>query len=84
MISLLHVEYVGGGEFAVDFSDGSHGTFDLKNYLSTRQGPLLLPLQDEDFAKRVFIEAGALAWPHGLEISPQRIYELAKIVEVHS
>lgn len=81
MISLLHCRYLGAGLFAVQFSDGAEGTFDLNNYLANRQGPLLLPLRDEDYAGRAFIEAGALAWPNGLEIAPQRIYDLVNVVQ---
>lgn len=79
MINLSHFEYLGAGVFSVNFSDGTQGTFDLRNYLSSRKGPLLLPLQeDECFINGAFIEAGALAWPNGLEIAPQRIYELTQ------
>ena len=78
MINLLNFKYLDAGLFMVNFSDGTQSTFDLKNYLATRQGPLLLPLQDESYISRAFIDAGALAWPNGLEISPQRIYELTQ------
>jgi hypothetical protein len=81
MISLLNVEYLGNGQFTVDFSDGLHGTFDPSIYLSSRQGPLLLALKDESYIKRAFIEAGALAWPNGLEISPHRIYGLIQPIK---
>jgi len=80
MISLLRIDYLGNSQFAVSFSDGAHGSFDLKTYLSTRQGSLLLPLQNKSYVSRAFVEAGALAWPNGLEISPQRIYESTQIV----
>ena len=75
MISLLHAQYLGKGEFSVGFSDGARGTFDLVGYLRDRRGPLLQALQDEPYIGRAFVEAGALAWPNGLELSPERIYE---------
>jgi hypothetical protein len=75
MISLLHAQYLGKGEFAVGFSDGAQGTFDLVGYLRNRRGPLLQALQDEHYVDRAFVEAGALAWPNGLELSPERIYD---------
>ena len=80
MISLLHINYHGNNQFAVSFSDGAQGNFDLEAYLSSRQGPLLLPLQNDSYVSRAFIEAGALAWPNGLEISPQRIYEATQMI----
>jgi len=47
----------------------------LGHDLLQRSGPLLVPLHDESYFKRVFIDAGALCWPNGLELSPQRLYE---------
>ncbi len=81
MINWLHLKYLGAGLFAVNFSDGMQGTFDLKSDLSSREGVLLQPLQDENYINRAFIEAGAPAWPNGLEIAPQRIYELTQTIQ---
>lgn len=75
MISLLHAQYLGKGQFAVSFSDGVQGTFNLVGYLRGRNGPLLQALQDECYVGRAFVDAGALAWPNGLELSPERIYD---------
>lgn len=58
----------------LEFSDGTNGYFDLGNYISTRQGTLLEPLHDPAFARRCFIDAGALCWPHGLELSPAKLH----------
>ncbi|MBK6357196.1 MAG: DUF2442 domain-containing protein [Betaproteobacteria bacterium] len=79
-INLLSTSYLGGRCFAVSFSDGSSGTLDMAKYLATRSGPLLLPLTDETYLKRGFVDAGALAWPNGLEISPKRLYEISDLV----
>ena len=81
MISLLQATYCEGGKFAIRFSNESEGVFDLNQYLAARNGPLLAPLLDESYARRAFIEAGALAWPNGLEIAPERIYQLTKILK---
>jgi hypothetical protein len=80
MISLLHINYLGSKQFSISFSDGAQGNFDLETYLSSRQGSLLIPLQSDSYVSRAFIEAGALAWPNGLEISPQRIYEVTQMI----
>ncbi|MBK1674350.1 hypothetical protein CKO35_13800 [Ectothiorhodospira shaposhnikovii] len=45
--------------------------------MSKHSGSLLKPLHDPGFAEKAFIDAGALCWPHGLELSPARLYELA-------
>ena len=53
----------------------------MASYLATRSGPLLAALADESYLKRAFVDAGALAWPNGLEISPERLYEVAAFVK---
>jgi len=30
---------------------------------------------------RVFLDAGTLCWPNGLELSPERVYEQSQIIE---
>ena len=74
MIKLVEAHYLGDFRVALVFSDGREGIF-LGQDLLKRSGPLLIPLQDEAYFKRVFIDAGALCWPNGLELSPQRLYE---------
>ena len=37
--------------------------------------PLLEPLRDSVYFARFFIDAGALCWPNGLELSPDRLHE---------
>jgi hypothetical protein len=81
MISLLSVRYLGGRKFSVSFSDGSAGTLDMGEYLVNRSGPLLEQLSDESYLSRGFVEAGAFAWPNGLELSPEKLYSLAVLVK---
>jgi len=68
----------------LEFSNGDQGYFDLHEYLSSRQGPLLEHLRDAACARRCFVDAGALCWPHGLELSPERLHDdyLLKVVVV--
>ena len=79
MMKLLSAEYTEKGLIALEFSDGSKGVFNLFTYLSERTGSLLLPLADEDYACRCFIDAGALCWPNGLELSAERLQELVSL-----
>lgn len=81
MTSLLTVEYVGDMQLALGFSDGAQGTFNLATYLANHTGPLLEALRDESFARRVFVDSGALSWPNGLEISPRRIRENSMVLQ---
>lgn len=74
MIKLINAHYLGDFRVALTFSDGREGVFHGHDLLQ-RTGPLLVPLHEESYFKRVFIDAGALCWPNGLELSPQRLYE---------
>jgi hypothetical protein len=74
MIKLIEAHYLEDFRVALIFSDGREGVFVGRDLLQ-RSGPLLVPLRDEAYFKRVFIDAGALCWPNGLELSPQRLYE---------
>ena len=77
MIKLLDVKTISTHRLELSFSDHSHGIFDGARYLSSRQGPLLENLRDPAYFARCFVDAGALCWPNGLELSAARLHELA-------
>lgn len=76
MIKLLDVKPLKAHTLALSFSDHSQGVFDGATYLATRQGPLLEALRDAAYFTRCFVDAGALCWPNGLELSAARLHEL--------
>jgi hypothetical protein len=80
MIKVIEARYLGDFQIALSFSNGAEGVFDGKALLQ-RNGPLLEPLCDEQYFRRFFIDAGALCWPNGLELSPARLYESCKVLE---
>ena len=57
----------------VRFNDRCDGMFDL-NPLIDRNTVLTTPLRDPAFFGRVYLELGALAWPNGLELSPDSVH----------
>ena len=77
MIKLIEARYQGEFQVSLRFSDGKEGVFDGRELLE-RSGPLLEPLRDEAYFKRMFIDAGALSWPNGLELSPARPHETCR------
>lgn len=79
MIKVLNASLADEFKLALDFSDHTHGVFDAKAYLASRSGPLLDKLREPAYFKRFFIDAGALCWPNGLEISPARLHELCAV-----
>lgn len=78
MIKLIEARYLGNFQVELTFSDGAQGHFDGHELLK-RQGPLLEALRDETYFRRLFIDAGALAWPNGLELSPARLYDTCQM-----
>lgn len=77
MIKVINARYLGNFKVTLNFSDGMEGTFDGRVLLE-RSGSLLEPLRSEIYFQRLFIDAGALCWPNGLELSPARLYETCR------
>lgn len=79
MIKVLDARLTAPFTLEIDFSDRTQGVFDANAYLASRAGPLLDKLRDVAYFQRFFIDAGALCWPNGLELSPAKIHELSAI-----
>lgn len=65
---LIAVEAKPEAKVHLRFSDGSHGTYDFSHFLAANT-LMTAPLRDPAFFQRCFIEAGALAWPNGFDLS---------------
>lgn len=83
MIKVLNARLTAPFKLEIDFSDHTLGVFDANAYLADRTGPLLEKLRDPAYFQRFFIDAGALCWPNGLELSPAKIHSLASKGVVH-
>jgi hypothetical protein len=68
MIELIGLEVAGDRALDLTFSDGSTGRWSADAIIA-RDTVLTRPLVDPAYFARAFIEAGALAWPNGLEFS---------------
>lgn len=68
MIKLIAIEARPEAKVYLRFSDGSHGTFDCSHFLAANTA-MTAPLRDPAFFQRCYIEAGALAWPNGFDLS---------------
>ena len=74
MIKLVAAEYVGDSEIRLTFSDKTGGVLDLRPIVEAGTS-MTEPLRDPTFFARFFIEAGALAWPNGLDFSARSLQE---------
>jgi hypothetical protein len=73
MIELVRIEAAGDRKLDLTFSDGSAGRWSADAIIA-RDTVLTRPLTDPAYFARAFIEAGALAWPNGLEFSGHSLH----------
>ena len=73
MIKLIAAEPKNGTRLLLRFSDGAWGIFDFSRYVEANT-EMTAPLRDTAFFLKYFIEAGALAWPNGFDLSAGSLY----------
>ncbi len=83
MIKLVSIRPSDSDEIDLVFSDGATGRWSAAALIGRDTG-LTRPLADPAYFRRAFIEAGALCWPNGLELSARslhrRLDEAGKLV----
>jgi len=80
VIKVLTINSIADFILEIDFSNGETAHFDGENYLASRSGPLLEPLREAAYFRRCFIDAGAICWPNGLELSGERMLSLSRVM----
>jgi len=73
MNDVTEIEYKREYIYRVKFDDGLQAEFDFSPYLN--RGPVFKPLSNLNFFKHATIEGGTIAWPNGLDIAPETLYE---------
>ena len=73
MIELIRIEVAGERDLDLTFSDGSRGRWSADAIIA-RDTVLTRPLEDPVYFARAFLDAGALAWPNGLEFSGHSLH----------
>ena len=77
LVDVTAVEVVGDFRLRLTFEDGTVGDIDF----STREWRgVLEPLSDPAYFARVQVdpEAGTIAWPNGVDLAPEPLYEEAR------
>jgi len=69
MIKVSKIEWVGGHRLRFRFTDNTAGEYDFAT-LVNELGPMVEPLRDLAYFKRVFLEFGAPTWPNGFDAAP--------------
>lgn len=83
MIKLIAIEPKASTSLLLRFSDGAWGVFDFARYIEANT-EMTAPLGKPAFFAKHFIEAGALAWPNGFDLSAESLYcKLQEAGELH-
>lgn len=72
MIKLVAIEPKEGTSLLLRFSDGTWGVFDFARYVEANT-EMTAPLRGPEYFRKCFIEAGALAWPNGFDLSAESL-----------
>ena len=73
MIKLARLDVERHPTVRLIFSDGSSGVWSAADLIA-RDTVMTRPLADARYFARAFVEAGALAWPNGLELSAASLH----------
>ena len=68
---VVEAHHISGFIVATRFDDGTEKSIDISQWF---KGPVFEPLKDMRFFKKLFVEAGTLAWPNGVDIAPEALY----------
>jgi hypothetical protein len=83
LTKVVKIKPVDGFKLKVRFNDGTSGVHDFTELVS-EPGPMLEPLREEAFFRRVTLEHGAPTWPNGFDIAPEWLRrEMAALTELH-
>lgn len=73
---VIKAKHVSGFVVATRFDDGTEKHVDISQWF---RGPVFKPLKDSKFFSKFFVEGGTLAWPNGVDIAPEALYEAVDV-----
>jgi hypothetical protein len=73
LLWVKNAQYIDGYKIAVDFSNDTRKTVDLKNQL---YGEVFEPLKDLEKFKRFKISDWTIEWDNGADYAPEYLYEI--------
>jgi len=76
---VVDAEYVKDYIVKMRFDDGNVKMADLETY--TKRGGVFQKLRDKEFFKMFFIDLNTLCWPNGVDIAPDKLYEIGVSID---
>ncbi len=70
---VVEIEPRSGHSYLIVFDDGTRAVIDFSEYLD--RGPMFAPLKDPAYFRQATIAGGTIAWPNGVDIAPETLYE---------
>jgi hypothetical protein len=77
LIKVRKAKALGGHRLMIEFSDDTVGERDF-SFIVGEAGPMLEPLKDPAYFRRVFVEDGVLTWPNGYDWDPIAVHDEMK------
>jgi hypothetical protein len=77
LIKVRKAKSLGGHRLAIEFSDDTTGERDF-SFINGETGPMLQPLKDPTYFRRVFVEDGVMTWPNGYDWDPIALHDEMK------
>jgi hypothetical protein len=75
---VVKAKYVADYTLDIQFNDGTRKVIDISQWF---KGPVFKPLRKKAYFKKFFVEAATVAWPNGVDISPEALYEAQDLRE---
>jgi hypothetical protein len=77
MIKVRTAKPAGGYRVSIEFSDDTRGERDF-SFVCNENGPMLEPLKDPAYFRRLFVEDGVITWPNGYDWDPIALHDEMK------
>jgi hypothetical protein len=66
LIKVRKAKPLGDYRLTIEFSDDTMGERDF-SFITSETGPMLQPLKDPTYFRRLFVENGVITWPNGYD-----------------
>jgi Protein of unknown function (DUF2442) len=76
LIKVRKAKPLGDYRLVIEFSDDTMGERDFS--LTSETGPILQPLKEPTYFRRLFVENGAITWPNGYDWDPIALHDEMK------